>query len=406
MASIAPRPAAQAQGFAEHPVTREAALLRLDAFLPQAGLVYAARRNEEHGAGRHHAVSRLSAALRRRLVSEAEVVARVRAAHGESADKFVTEVFWRSYFKGWLEARPQVWASWRGDLHRLDLRLGEDDGFAARHLAACRGETGIDCFDHWVEELEATGYLHNWARMQFASIWVFTLGLPWQLGARFFLDRLIDGDAASNTLSWRWVAGLHTRGKAYLADADRIARMTGGRFSPRGLATVARIPDEPPAPAAALPRAPLRWQAGVATVLWLTTEDLSLELEAALGDLDVRGVAVLASDGAVPADKTALGDGVQRAVARWHCPFRVCSSAEELAAFAHGEGAGQVLTGFATVGPALEAFPEMKRALRHAGLTLGEHRRAWDDRAWPHATKGFFALKEKIPQLIAAAGIR
>ena len=72
--------------------------------------------------------------------------------------------------------------------------------------------------------------------MWFASIWIFTLRLPWALGADFFLRHLIDADAASNTLSWRWGAGLQTVGKTYLARTENIARYTNGRFAPRGLA--------------------------------------------------------------------------------------------------------------------------------------------------------------------------
>ena len=68
-----------------------------------------------------------------------------------------------------------------------------------------------------VKELKETNYLHNHARMWFASIWIFTLDLPWQLGAEFFMKHLYDGDAASNTLGWRWVAGIQTQGKNYLA---------------------------------------------------------------------------------------------------------------------------------------------------------------------------------------------
>ncbi len=79
----------------------------------------------------------------------------------------------------------------------------------------------------------SAGYLHNHARMWFASIWIFTLRLPWVLGADFFMRHLCDGDPASNTLSWRWVAGLHTRGKTYLARASNIATYTGGRFTPQ-----------------------------------------------------------------------------------------------------------------------------------------------------------------------------
>ena len=75
--------------------------------------------------------------------------------------------------------------------------------------------------------------------MWFASIWLFTLKLPWQAGAHFFLSHLLDGDVATNTLSWRWVAGLHTKGKAYLARRSNIAKYTENRFAPTQLASKA-----------------------------------------------------------------------------------------------------------------------------------------------------------------------
>jgi hypothetical protein len=73
-------------------------------------------------------------------------------------------------------------------------------------------------------------YLHNHTRMWFASIWIFTLELPWQLGAEFFMQHLYDGDAASNTLGWRWVAGVQTQGKHYLASEWNIKKFTNNRF--------------------------------------------------------------------------------------------------------------------------------------------------------------------------------
>ena len=73
--------------------------------------------------------------------------------------------------------------------------------------------------------------MHNHARLWFASIWIFTLKLPWELGAAFFLEHLHDGDPASNTLSWRWVAGLHTKGKNYVASADNIEKFTDGKVT-------------------------------------------------------------------------------------------------------------------------------------------------------------------------------
>ena len=66
--------------------------------------------------------------------------------------------------------------------------------------------------------------------MWFASIWIHTLKLPWELGANFFLKNLVDGDPASNTLSWRWVAGLHTKGKCYVASEDNIKKFSNGRY--------------------------------------------------------------------------------------------------------------------------------------------------------------------------------
>jgi len=97
-------------------------------------------------------------------------------------------------------------------------------------LDAIEGKTNIDCFNEWVIELKENNYLHNHTRMWFASIWIFTLELPWQLGAEFFMQHLFDGDAASNTLGWRWVAGIQTQGKHYLASEWNINKFTNNRF--------------------------------------------------------------------------------------------------------------------------------------------------------------------------------
>ena len=102
---------------------------------------------------------------------------------------------------------------------------------------------------HGQRELIETGYLHNHARMWYASIWIHTLKLPWTLGAAFFLTHLLDGDPASNTLSWRWVAGLHTPGKTYLARPDNIRKYTNNRFAVgESLAKIASVPNAPPLP--------------------------------------------------------------------------------------------------------------------------------------------------------------
>jgi deoxyribodipyrimidine photo-lyase len=174
--------------------TRAAGLAALAGFVPRAA-DYAATRNHDHGPDRRDNVSMLSPYIRHRMVTEQEVVTAVLATHPYPAvEKFVQEVFWRTYWKGWLEQRPAVWHRYCDEVMRIEPTKWV--------VQAMEGRTGIDCFDAWAHELVETGYLHNHARMWFASIWIFTLRLPWQLGALFFLDHLIDGDPASNTLSW------------------------------------------------------------------------------------------------------------------------------------------------------------------------------------------------------------
>jgi len=394
----------------DHPVTRDAAQARLQAFVPHAGADYAMGRNADHGPGHHDAVSRLSAALRRRVVTEIDVLTPVLAAHGLGAAAFAREVFWRTYFKGWLEARPGIWFSWLAALEQIDAGIASDHALAARHTAALRGETGIACFDHWMTELDQTGYLHNWARMQFASIWTFTLGLPWELGARAMFARLIDADPASNTLSWRWVAGLHTQGKAYLADPELIAQMTRGRFDPTGLATHAAIPDEPPPPPAALPRAVIAPAPDAPTLVWITPDDCALETEPALAQLPVRAVVIVdrhddpAGHGA-RADRLALDDALARAARHWNVTGYCVTEPTAIAALATDIGATQVMTGRIAIGPGLDALNAARAALSEAGIVLAEHWRAWDVAAWPHATRGYFKLRGKIPHLLDQAGL-
>jgi len=196
--------------------SREAALARLAQFAPNMGRDYAQLRNSDGGAGAR-CVTGLSPHIRHRLITEGEMVGAALAHHGaERAEKFIQEVFWRSYWKGYLELRPQMWRE-----YRQAAQAAPQPRFLAKAMA---GQTGIECFDAWAQELTETGWLHNHTRMWFASIWIFTLRLPWELGAEFFLAHLADADAASNTLSWRWVAGIQTPGKHYLARAENISR--------------------------------------------------------------------------------------------------------------------------------------------------------------------------------------
>ncbi len=382
----------------DFPLSRSAALERLATFVPEAGRGYAEGRSHDGGPGRHHAVSRLSAALRRRLISEEEVARAVVAAHGaQAAGKFLQELFWRTYWKGWLEQHPGAWREWQRACER---RSGEN--MPPGYDLAVTGRTGIDAFDAWVRELRETGYLHNWARMQFASIWIFTLGLPWELGAAFTFAHLVDADPASNTLSWRWVAGLHTRGKAYLASADRIRLHTGGRFDPQGLATQADVPRETPAMEKAEVRAPDTLRPDARTLLLLTPEDLSLETESSLATLAVHRVVACRRHCSSAADIAAVADGLQRASSHWQVAAAWVDDLEAVAALAASEGCAQIATGYAPVGPVADALAAY-RAI--SSIPIAEYRRGWDGRAWPYSGKGYFAFARHIPDLLAAAGI-
>ena len=166
-----------------------------------------------------------------------------------------------------------------------------------------------------LRELVDTGYLHNHTRMWFASIWIFTLGLPWQLGADFFYRHLLDGDAASNTLSWRWVAGLQTAGKTYLATASNISRYTEGRFSPSGLATSARALVEEPLPSRASIAPAEPTPSGARVGLLLHEEDLeaaSLRAENSWFDSDSRLVAIAGSADPDERSPSGASDAVRR----------------------------------------------------------------------------------------------
>ena len=204
-------------------ISREGALKQLDAFINSELANYSFKRNFDLGPKDKSNVSCLSPYISHRLITEYEVAKSVLAKFPyQKVEKYIQEIFWRVYWKGWLELRPQVWTDFIEDLKGLK----EDDNYKK----AINGETQIECFNDWVKELKENNYLHNHTRMWFASIWIFTLNLPWQKGAEFFMKHLFDGDAASNTLSWRWVAGLQTKGKHYVAQSWNISKFTKNKY--------------------------------------------------------------------------------------------------------------------------------------------------------------------------------
>ena len=207
--------------------SRAKALNKLNDFIEKNLFEYSKLRNFDFGPENRSNVSCLSPYITHGIISEKEVIEKSLSKFSFSKnEKFIQEVLWRTYWKGWLELRPNVWADYLMELNQIKNEFRDNQDY----IAAIEGTTKVDCFNEWVKELKENNYLHNHTRMWFASIWIFTLELPWQLGAEFFMQHLYDGDAASNTLGWRWVAGVQTQGKHYLASEWNIKKFTNNRF--------------------------------------------------------------------------------------------------------------------------------------------------------------------------------
>ena len=207
--------------------SRAKAVEKLNYFVENNLSEYSKLRNFDFGPDNRSNTSCLSPYITHGVINELEVIDKsLKKFSFAKNEKFIQEVLWRVYWKGWLELRPNVWSDYLIELHNLRKEYRSDQ----KYLNAIEGKTNIECFNQWINELKENNYLHNHSRMWFASIWIFTLELPWQLGAEFFMKHLYDGDVASNTLGWRWVAGIQTQGKHYLASEWNIKKFTENRF--------------------------------------------------------------------------------------------------------------------------------------------------------------------------------
>jgi deoxyribodipyrimidine photo-lyase len=393
------------------PLTRAAALMAWEEFLPQVAS-YAWRRNHVEVGHRH--VSRLSAALRYRLVTEDEVISDTQGNYDfKAAEKWLQEVCWRRYWKGWLEKRPQVWSEWQQRVTELRATLPQRILDHAEAVAA--GRSGVACMDLIARELIETGYLHNHARMWWASFWIHAEGLPWELGADFFFRHLLDADPASNTLSWRWVAGLQTPGKTYLvrlsnlekyaakallSDRTGSERIADGAVKPASQGAFSR-PEQHLLTAYPTELNATDGRAG----LWLHPDDLSPET----GPLaDFTPVAVAGfnsqksdhskstlSEKRLAALATVMGDGLVRAAAHYRCPAELLVG-EDLAGWACSQQLEEVVAFAPTVGPIHDLLPRLSAELQAKGIKLTLIRRPSDGLAFSLAGAGFFPFWEKM----------
>ncbi|MGF1657247.1 MAG: FAD-binding domain-containing protein [Verrucomicrobiales bacterium] len=374
--------------------TRASALARWQEFLPRATQYTWERNYVREG---HESVTRLSAAVRVRLVSEHELAQQALEQFGfEVVEKIVQEIYWRLYWKGWLEHRSSVWTNAQ-NLPELTERQDE-----LRHKVES-GESQVEVMNHWAKELVETGYLHNHVRMWFASYWVHRCGLPWQWGARFFYDHLLDADPASNTLSWRWVAGLQTVGKTYMVRRSNIEKYTEPAWledRQAGLELLesegkVEIPAETPVAAGSLKPLPSLDQVSVlSSGAWLLHEDdLSLETVLKHGTSPKVVLALNAAHRHASARQKryraeALQDGLNRLSEFWQVPGVWLDQPEEVAErLKEWPDVNELHYVEPWIGPAKDMLED---AVAHVKLPTMAYRRNEDIKILPLAKKGFF----------------
>jgi deoxyribodipyrimidine photo-lyase len=378
------------------PATRPEALAALEAFVDGPVRSYARLRN--FIVPGHRDVSRLSAAISHRLVGEAEVVRAVLAVHKPATvEKFLQEVAWRSYWKGWLEARPGVWRDFADAPPSANPRAS----------ALCAASSGCEAMDAFARELVSTGYLHNHARMWWASFWIHRHNLPWREGARFFLDHLLDADAASNTLSWRWVAGLQTSGKTYLVRRSNLEAYwpdvpLEGLEALSGEPTLVPPPDTADRTVRPLDEYP-ETPGTEPAVLLVHEEDLSVEC--ALPQSFAPSAVILWR---TPPRSAVRAAWMERAIAETRVRLQAAFGQEPQAASdlpslircMESQSVRRIVMAAPCVGPVRDALQPFLGWCATSEIPVTAVRRRWDAQVFPFAKSGFFPFWNAVrPQL-------
>ncbi|MEN9646824.1 MAG: hypothetical protein RL238_3493 [Actinomycetota bacterium] len=216
------------------PASEAAAHDRWHEYLPEAHQ-YADRRDLPAVDG----TSRLSAALRWGLVHPRQLLADLGPERGHEV--FASELAWRDFYADVLFRAPQ--SAWENLDMKMDAMLVDTDAAAKERFARwTAGQTGFPIVDAGMRQLLATGWMHNRVRMLVASFLVKDLHLPWQWGARHFMQHLVDGDLASNQHGWQWAAGTGTDAAPYFRVFNPTAQAE--RFDPDGAYRARWVPEQ------------------------------------------------------------------------------------------------------------------------------------------------------------------
>ena len=187
---------------------------------------YAENRNRPDLTG----TSRMSAHLKFGAIHPRTLVADL-DQRGSGAQAFMRELAFRDFYADVLHHWPaSTWRNWNSDFDGIQTDSGAE---AKRRFEAWKaGETGFPFVDAGMRQLRDTGFIHNRVRMIVASFLVKDLHLPWQWGAEWFLDQLVDGDMANNQHGWQWCAGCGTDAAPYFRIFNPITQ--GEKFDPSG----------------------------------------------------------------------------------------------------------------------------------------------------------------------------
>ena len=267
-------------------------------------------------------------------------------------------------------------------------------------------KTGIKCFDSWTEELIETGYLHNHARMWYASIWIFTLQKSWQSGAFFFKDNLIDWCPASNTLGWRWVAGLHTIGKHYVAMENNINFFTNLKFNPQkqiNEKVMAIECDFLNKEALSFFYNKTELSSDLQNIgIILNNNDLSLNL--VLDNLNLSYDACIFTNLENKIHKNNLikkfEESIFDDVIKRNINFNIKDDFESLLKWVQIKQIRNLVIPYETVGNTILNNSKFLEKINDNKIQIIFYLRKWDEKAFPFAQKGFFRFKKNIPYLL------
>ncbi len=171
------------------------------------------------------------------LKSLRDSLADASAAEHRNADVFVSQLIWREFYLQILWHFPRVaTACFRTEYDRLEWK-----GSASHFQAWCAGQTGYPIVDAAMRCLNATGWMHNRARMIVAMFLAKDLLLPWQQGEQYFMRQLVDGDLAANNGGWQWCAGTGTDAAPYFRIFNPVSQ--GERFDPEGAFVRSWVPE-------------------------------------------------------------------------------------------------------------------------------------------------------------------